>query len=166
MTRLGFTLIELLVAVALTGIVMIGVTELLAATVTGTWKSMALQIVKENGQFALGTMERTVRRAKNVTICSSNLLVVDVYELGTLATYTFWRFGSLLLRSDTWGLTNVPVVGTDVSVDSFSCVLTPATADGPAVVKLQLDLSKTVTGTDVSASSRRFETTVSLRTYY
>jgi prepilin-type N-terminal cleavage/methylation domain-containing protein len=166
MTRPGFTLIELLVAVALTGVFMIGVTTLLATTVTGTWKSMALQTVKENGQFALGTMERTVRRAKNITICSTDLLVVDVSELGTVATYTFRKLGVLLLRSDTWGLIDVLVVGTDVRVDSFSCVLTPEAADSPAVVKLQLDLSKTATGTDVSAVSQRFETTVSLRTYY
>ena len=45
--RLGFTLLELLVVVAILGMVMVGVTQMLAATLSGASKNNALQSVKE-----------------------------------------------------------------------------------------------------------------------
>lgn len=164
----GFSLIELLIVVALLGIIMVGVSQLLVTTLSGTSKATASQLVKENGQFALGTMERTVRRARRVTTCAGPTLIIDVPDTaGTVVTYTFQQSGSQLTRrvntEDTVSLVSTP----DVTVDSFLCTFTQATANNPSIVKLELNLSKSATGaTDLRVLSQRFETTVSLRTYY
>lgn len=164
----GFSLIELLIVVTLLGIIMVGVSQLLATLLSGTSKATAAQQVKENGQFALGTMERTVRRARRVTTCSGSTLTVDVPDAtGTVSTYTFQQSGSQLTQRINTGSV-VPLVSTpDVTVDAFLCTFTQGTASNPSIVKLELTLSKSATGAaDLRVLSQRFETTVSLRTYY
>lgn len=164
----GFSLIELLIVVALLGIIMVGVSQLLATSLSSTSKATASQQVKENGQFALGMMERTVRRARRVTTCAGATLIVDVPDTaGTVVTYTFQQNLSQLTRRINTGAA-VPLVSTpDVTVDSFVCTFTQGAANNPSIVKLELNLSKSATGaTDLRILSQRFETTVSLRTYH
>lgn len=164
----GFSLIELLIVVTLLGLVMIGVTQLLATSLSGTTKATASQQVKENGQFALGVMERTVRRARRVTACSGSTLTVEVPDaIGTVSTYTFQRSGTRLTRAIDSN-PSVDLVSTpDVTADAFACTWTSRTANNPDIVRLELTLSRFASGaTDLRVLSQRFETTVSLRTYY
>ena len=155
----GFTLLELLMVVSLLGLVLIVVSGLLGSMFSGSGKSRALQAVKENGQFALSTMERTSRRAKSLTMCSGGTLTVVVPELAGDVTYTFNRSGNTLRRNGT------NLVSSDIRVTGFSCSLTPATAGNPAVVKLTLTLDKPSLTLDQQAIAQTFETTVTLRTY-
>lgn len=164
----GFSLIELLIVVALLGLIMVGVSQLLATLLSGTTKATASQQVKESGQFALGVMERTVRRARRVTACSGSTLTVDVPDAaGTITTYAFQQSGWQLTQRINAGSTVALVSTPDVDVDAFACTLTPGTVNTPSIVRLELTLSKSASGaTDLRILSQRFETTVSLRTYY
>lgn len=155
----GFTLLELLMVVSLLGLVLITVTGLLGNIFSGSGKSRALQAVKQNGQFALSTMERTARRAKTLTACSGGTLTVIVPETGGDVAYTFDRSGATLRRN------GINLVSSDVRVTGFSCSLTPAAAGNPAVVKIILTLDKLSLTPDESALAQTFETTISLRTY-
>lgn len=163
----GFTLIELVIVIALLGMIMVGITQLLAAVLAGAGKSRSVQTVKESGQFATLSMERTIRRARRVVTCAGGTLTLDVRETSGSVTYTFRLSGTQLLE-DVAGVsptrTNVQLVASDVQVDSFSCVLTPGTGINPSVVKLQLILSK-AGAIDYQATAQPFETTVSLRSY-
>lgn len=155
----GFTLLELLVVVSLLGLMLISVTGLLGSIFSGSGKSQALQAVKQNGQFALSTMERTTRRAKNLTTCAGGTLTVVVPETVGDVTYTFDRSGDTLRRN------GVNLVSSDVRVTGFSCSLTQPASGNPAVAKITLTLDKPSQTLDQQAVAQTFETTVTLRTY-
>lgn len=160
-------MIELLVVISLLGLVLAGVSELLSTTLSGTAKSSSLQSVKENGQFAMTTIERTVRRANDVTSCSSGPtggVGVTLRELGGSFTYTFQLSGSALLKYDSSSGETVPLLGSDVEVDDFFCELTPRTALTPELLKLRLTVSKPGFF-DTQALGQTFETSVQLRSY-
>ena len=122
---------------------------------------MAYRIGQQN-------MQRIVRRARRITTCSGLTLAVEVPDAaGTITTYAFQQSGSQLTQRINTGAVVFLVSTPDVTVDSFVCTLTQGTVNNPTVVKLELLLSKSATGaTDLRILSQRFETTVSLRTYY
>jgi len=157
--RKGFTLLELLAVVGILSFILMGVTQLLGSTLAGSGKSNSLQIVKQNGQFAISTMERTVRRAKTLTACSDGTLIVIVPETTGDVTYAFALSGNRLQRND------INLTDTDIQVTDFSCSPTPATAGNPAVVDISLTIEKSGLPVENSVVSTTFNTSVSLRTY-
>lgn len=164
----GFTLLELLMVVGMLGLIMVAITQLLASVLSGSGKSSAVQAVKENGQFALSTLEKTVRRAKSITTCSGGTVTVVVPEISGDVTYTFGWVGSptyRLTRTTTPPGTASDLVDTNVRVTSFSCSLTAGTPGSPAVVSISMTLDKPSLSVDQSASAQTFTSSVSLRTY-
>lgn len=163
----GFTLIELLMAVTILGLVMVAVTQLLASVLSGSGKSSTAQAVKENGQFVLSTIEKTARRAKSVTTCTTGAagtLTVVVPESGVDTTYIFGLSGSQLTRTVTppGGATNL--TDPNIEVTAFGCTLTSATTAAPAVVSISMTLRK-LGAADQSANAQTFTSSISLRTY-
>lgn len=154
--RFAFTLIELLMVVAILGLVMVAITQLLARVISSSGKSAATQSVKENGQFAISTMEKTVRKAKSVG-CSgtplSGIVTAIVPETAGDVTYTFARSGTTLAKTvnppnppnSTSGLTDP-----NIQVGSFSCALTPATSTASATVSIELIIGSQIFSTQVS----------------
>lgn len=155
----GFTLLELLAVVGILSFILIATTQLLSSTLAGSGKSNSLQLVKQNGQFALSTMERTVRRAKTLTTCSGGTLTVTVPETTGDVIYTFKLNGTTLERND------IKLTDADVRVTDFSCSLTPAAVGNPAVVDLSLTIDKLGLSVENSVVNTTFNTSVSLRTY-
>lgn len=82
----GFTIIEILVVLAVISIVGVIITEIFFNTLKGSNKSNLVTKIKQNGQVALDTMDKTIRNADNV-VCpfvpidemsaSSNILVIE-----------------------------------------------------------------------------------------
>ncbi len=163
MNRSGFTLLELLAVVGILSFILIAVTQLLASTLAGSGKSNSLQIVKQNGQFALSTMARLVRLAKSVSVCSSSDLQFAVFESGADVSYRFDLSGTRLRKTRagqaSW------VTENNIQVNSFTCSLTSGAAGTPAVVDLRLTISKPGLSVENLVVNTDFNTTVSLRTY-
>lgn len=173
MKQLGFTLIEILIVVSLLGIIMIAITQLLAGVLTGSAKANASQMVKENGQFAISTIERSLRNAASVSACNTvlNYSVIDD-SAGTPVT-TSYQY-SLDSTPTRLKLTQTVAAGTpivsyltnaDLNVNTFSCVPSPSAPGQPAVYKILLTISKPNSSIEQSIVQQTFETTVSLRTY-
>jgi len=162
----GFTLLELLAVVGILGFVLIAVTQLLGSTLAGSGKSNSLQIVKQNGQFALSTMSRLVRLAKSVTPCSGSNLQFVVSENNIDVIYIFQIDNQRLKKTRDAG-TPVESFVTDnqVQVTDFTCNFTSGFAGTPAVVDLSLTISKSGLSVENSVVSTTFNTSVSLRTY-
>lgn len=159
----GFTLLELLAVVGILSFILIAATQLLGSTLAGSGKSNSLQLVKQNGQFALSTMARLVRLSKSVTICSGSNLQFIVSESGADVNYQF-DLGGTRLRKTRSGQVSW-LTEDNVQINSFSCALTPGSAGNPAVVDLRLTISKPGLSVENSIVNTDFNTTVSLRTY-
>ncbi len=159
----GFTLLELLAVVGILSFILIAVTQLLASTLAGSGKTNSLQLVKQNGQFALSTMARLVRLSKSVSVCSSGDLQFVVSESGSDVSYRFDVAGTRLRKTRAGQISWV--TEDNVAVSSFTCSLTPGSAGTPAVVDLSLTIGKSGLSVENSVVNTDFNTTVSLRTY-
>lgn len=175
--KLGFTLIEILVVVSLLGVVMIAITQLLAGVLTGSAKANASQMVKENGQFAISTIERSLRNSTSVTDCSGSYpnlrySVIDSStgtDVTTLYSYVIESgppdrlYQSKKIDADDW--THSYLTNADLNVDAFSCDESPGAPGQPAVYKISMTISKPSSLVEQNIVQQTFETTVSLRTY-
>ena len=161
--RKGFTLLEFLAVVGILSFILIAVTQLLAGTLAGSGKSNSLQLVKQNGQFALSTMARLVRLAKSVTACAGSDLQFVVSESGADVNYRF-DLSATRLRKTRAGQVSW-VTEDNIAVNSFTCALTSGSAGTPAMVDLRLTISKPGLSVENSIVNTDFNTTVSLRTY-
>lgn len=163
--RPAFTLIELLIVVALIGGTMAAVTQLLATTIAGTSKSRSLQQVKENGQFAISQIQRTVTRASSVTSCGSDDLSVVVPEASgdtyVDTNYAYVRDGV----TSQLKLNNFVLVDQELDVTALTCAQTGGSGGEPPFIQVSLTLQKAGLGVKEAAVAQTFETTVLLRTY-
>ena len=64
--RSGFTLIELLIVVAMAASVTTIVVGVIASTLRGANKSITINKVRENGNYAISQMSRTIKYAKTI----------------------------------------------------------------------------------------------------
>lgn len=163
-SRPGYTLLELLMVVALLGLVMVAITQLLSSTLSGANKANSIQSVKESGQFAIATIERTLRNANNVTTCDNSLtFIVNDPANPPPVTYTFDINGGHLGRikdGSRTDLTSDPITAT-----VFSCTAATSSPGQPDIYKVSFDLEIASSQTDRQISAETFETTVSLRNY-
>jgi len=159
----GFTLLELLAVVGILSFILIAVTQLFGSVLAGSGKTNSLQIVKQNGQFALSTMSRLVKLARSVTTCAGSDLQFVVSESGSDVSYRF-DLNSNRLRKTRAGQASW-VTENNVAVNSFTCALTSGSAGTPAVVDLRLTISKPGLSVENSVVNTTFNTSVSLRTY-
>ena len=159
----GFTLLELLAVVGILSFILIAVTQLFGSVLAGSGKTNSLQIVKQNGQFALSTMSRLVRLSKSVTVCAAGDLQFVISETDSDVNYRF-DLNSNRLRKTRAGQVSW-VTEDNVVVNSFTCTLTPGSAGTPAVVDIRLTISKPGLSVENSIVNTDFNTTVSLRTY-
>lgn len=81
----GFTLVEIMVVMAIVAIVGVILVMIFANTLRGSSKAQILSVIKQNGQVALDTLDKTIRGADNVicptitppaTSASSDTLVI------------------------------------------------------------------------------------------
>ncbi len=68
----GFTLMELIVVSGLMVIIIVTVSSLFFSSLKGATKTSFVNETKQNGDFALSTMERMIRNAKNIPNMSIN----------------------------------------------------------------------------------------------
>ena len=157
-TQHGFTIIELLVVVALVALLLVGTTNLFLSTIRGGGKASLLAELKDQGDFALTTMERIIREGHDIGNCVGNSFQVTVYYVDGSMMYVR-KSGTVFQRSDD-GSTWLNISSDNVSVVSpqpFKCI---DNQDGfsPDVVSIGFVLRDIKTGTEES-----FVSTVALR---
>jgi len=162
--RQGFTLLELLVFVALAGLILVGITQVLGSTLAGSGKSQGLQQVKQNGQFAMSTISRLLRQANNVTTCVNGNLQFTISESGADVVYLFDLVGNRLRK--TRDITQVSWLTDDgVQVANFACNLTSPGDGQPAIVNLSFNVGKPGLSVENIIANINFKDSVSLRNY-
>ena len=119
----GFTLIELVVVVGLVALLLVGVSNLFMTTLRGGGRVQEQSDLKDEGEYALITMERLIRGGDNVRSCGGSI-IID-YPDG-VTEYRFRRYGTdnVIQRSDDQGVSwsNVTAKSVEVTSLSFNCV--------------------------------------------
>lgn len=172
----GFTLLEIIISVAALATVGILITQVLFTTTRVNTKSVLLQDIKQNGNFAIDVMGRMIRGAlANTTICLSGtttneLTILDQY--GNPVTLKCKADGLSARIASVSGDKIDYLTGANVTIASgnicennnsltFSC---PESAGVPGPVHIQFSLQQVGTDPNAFATSKTsFDTTVSPR---
>ncbi len=169
----GFTLIELLIVIVILGSVGTIVAIILINSLRTSSKTDILNVIKNNGDFALSQIAQHVRYSQSVTCQSlpaSPQLTVNDFN-GTQTVYSC--SGSSLIDTIMNGTTTTtPTPETlldtnSVAVVANSCnfICTQPTSTSNAFVQILFSLQTTNTGTlqEQTAPPQRFSTSVTLR---
>ncbi len=115
----GSTLIELLIYIAVLGIILLVVTDLLSQTLEASVKSQVRNEVEENSRLIFERIKYDVRRANAITIPANlgetqNSLTLTING----QPLTFSKIGNALFITN--GLISDPITTNEVVVDSIS----------------------------------------------
>lgn len=166
----GFTLLEIIVSVVIIALIGMVVSQAFLTTSRSGVKTEILKEVKQNGDFALSTMERMIRGAKaDTTSCVNNTVTLTGSDNGTTTFGCF--FDGIISRiastsaSGTQYLTSraVTLGGTDCisSTLTISCTPTPGI---PVNVFIKFTLSqKGSSPSTFEQAQAAFETSVTTR---
>ncbi|MFH1840957.1 MAG: type II secretion system protein [Candidatus Shapirobacteria bacterium] len=159
----GFTLIEMLVVVALIGLLVTTGSLVFITSLKASSKSQIMTVVKQDGNYALGVMERMIRNAYSVDNClnahSPTLTITNpdhnTTTFGFIDDGAAWR-----LASGSAYLTGATVT-VDTAKSYFNCTKGP-----PDRVEIVFTLrQKTASLRPEEQAFLDFKTTVVLRNY-
>jgi Tfp pilus assembly protein PilE len=171
----GFTLVEMLVVAGLVGILSIGIGSTFMSTLKGSNRSALQAKMKSQGDFAIASMERTIRSAVKFPTCSGSATdnqgpIVTFAAVGLNGTtqtkmYEFVKTdGQIYSTVD--GTTGT-VVGSSAQTTGvirvtsalFECVL--GSNINPGVVKITFTLH--AVNSDQDIADQTFQTSVAMR---
>lgn len=170
--KAGFTLLEILVATGIIGAISILITQAFVATTRTNTKVEILKDVKQNGDFALGTMVRMIQNARSVTSncsgsTSSNISITN--PDGGATTFECKDDSSVRRIASTSAsivfLTgNNLTLGTACNTNALSFVCTTSTDGTTKSIKINFSLAQKGTPPDqYEQASMSFQTTVLVR---
>jgi len=168
----GFTLVELLVSMIIlitVGTIMVSI--LVSSLRTGN-KSQAINEVRQNGNYAITQMSKTISYAKIfnglstdgtnfVTTCDGSISYKYIQITSFDNSVTSFSCGDSAILSNGSPLTN-----SDVSLKANSCsFICTKTASGPPIIDIKFTLQEGVNSLIENQSFIPFETSVTLRNY-
>lgn len=166
----GFTLIEMLVSAGIMALLSVVITQIFVATTRNSTKTDVLTDVRQNGNYALGVMERMIRSAKSVTVCgvtpTSSIEITNEDNLQTTFTCVLdGDSGVSRIASDSGTIFGIEyltnnnfTVGSCASV--FTCI---SGANYPSVaISFQLQ-QKSASASQYEKATETFITRVTLR---
>ena len=166
----GFTLIEILVAVGLLAIIAVIGSNMFFTTLRNSTKSKTLTTVKQNGDYALATIERLIRDSEKViTNSDGSLCAVGMNKIktrrvdGSEVEFSCEEEGTAngLIASNSARLTS-----NEVKLDSCSFDCSSRGGFYPQVVTINFTLSQAaVTTRPEEQASVSFKTTVTTRNF-
>jgi prepilin-type N-terminal cleavage/methylation domain-containing protein len=166
----GFTLIEILVVVGLLAIIAVISSNMFFTTLRSSSKSKTSITVKQNGDYALATMERLIRDSEEViansdgSVCVADMNKVKIKRLdGSEVEFACEEEGTAdgLIASNSARLTSE-----NVKLDSCSFDCSSQGEFYPQVVAISFTLSQaTVTTRLEEQASLDFKTTVTTRNF-
>lgn len=171
-TEKGFTLIEILVSMGIIAAIGIVVSQTFFTTSRSNTKTELLKDVKQNGDYALGIMERMVRNARAIS-CSSydapiQSLTITNPDKDT-TTFGCYQAGTTKISSTSGTgrseyLTSETVSLGDTCTSSSLTFVCTTQASQPRSVTVSFTLSQRGSPPDkFEQSSAQFQSTVTLR---
>ncbi len=159
----GFTLIEMLVVVVVFAIIGVVSSETIILTLRGTEKADSISKVRNNLDFAVGSMERQIRGAKRVTSSctnSSSSSITFLDQDNNSITFSCVGVNSNHLPSSI-ASSSASLTSSNITISSCSFTCKPGSTTSPAQVTIN------VTGQDSGnqLSPVSVVTQITLRTY-
>jgi prepilin-type N-terminal cleavage/methylation domain-containing protein len=153
----GFTLIEMVVVAGLVGVLSVGIVSIFISTIQGNYRAKLQAEVKEQGDYAITSMERTIRNSKTAPKCPSSTVVTfssDVIQ------YRFNAVDETIERSNDTGGSWIPIVdGISITSVNFDCKTDP---DSFTNGKVGITFTATASN-NAGELGQVFETTVAIR---
>jgi len=146
----GYSLVEMMVVVALMSMVGLAVVAMFLSTARGGGRAGAMAIIKEEGDYALTTMERQIRYAEGVT-CDPSGFPITIDPVGTGDDVIYSLNGSDQIQRTIGGVVS-NVTSTSVTVSNLSFVCT-ANA-GVTTVAVSFTMAQSAEGLDETFSSQ------------
>lgn len=164
--RQGFTLIEILVTISIVAMVGVIASSTLFSLFRGASKSEILKEVKQNGEFALSTMEQKVRNATSVT-CFNSFSKYGISVVNQDGTTTLFECDTSnnTLTQDGNSLINTSIAGSAIKLKTCTASMFTCTPPGdPTSIIIQFDLEQANAGANTAeTATSHFQTSVTLR---
>ncbi len=159
----GYTLIEILVVVVVFAVISLIATQTVILILRGTKKAESVSKVRQNLDYAMGSMERQLRSARSITSAcnnsaSSQINFID--QSGNVNSFSCVGTNQTGSASSV-ASSSADLTSSDITISSCSFVCAPATSNSPPSVTLS------VTGSDITrqGASVTVTTQVTLRSY-
>jgi len=161
----GFTLIEMMMVVGVLGILAVLGSGAFFSILRGSIKAKTLQMVKQNGDYAISVMERMIRNARALVGPTSDSTVSSItIKNPDGGTTTFSCEGDL----STIASNGASLLSNEVKVSDCNIFKVTVGQPGikPAVVEIKFTLTQSgTTSRSGEQAEVNFQTTVSLRNY-
>lgn len=166
----GFTLIELLTAIGIFGVIGTIAVSVIFITFRGTKKSETITIVKQNGDYALTQIVKSIRYAKSLdspvscvpAAFPTSIIITSSYDDGQ-TTYSCPAGASTTLSSNSASLIDTQAV--TISGCSFTC--SQKTSADPPTINIKFTLTaNSATGFIENTASIPFESSVTMRNFF
>lgn len=158
----GYSLMELLIVVVLLVVIAMSATSFLFTTLSGTGKASGVAVVKQNGDHAIGLIERGARFGAS---CVDNGPGNDDLIVGTITFRIVNDSGINRLAMDDGG-TVTYLTSSKLRASGFDCEVL-ASPNTPDTVSVRFTLQLGTPGTDrvSEVAQETFETRVATRQY-
>lgn len=161
----GFSLVEMLIVVGIFSILAVITTQTLASSLRSSKKSENIGKVRENVEYAMNYIERTLRTAKKLDFDDTPGGVSDICGGNTLYFYNT----SGISENFAFGSSKIQYNGSDITsagirITSFAVICTQGISGEPDSVQITIEAQDATTS---SAESAKYKTTtkISLRNY-
>jgi len=161
----GFTLIELVAVIAVTGILLTIISALFVQIVGGNVRATVSNDIRENGQFIMEQIVRSLRVADIVT-GSGKVTTLQVTASGTTDTYAI-NCGNLTKNGEQMNTSKI-VVDSSCNASPGASYFNVSPASGSAPPTVQIVLVLKTTGSPIHTEyigSQSFTQLVELRNY-
>lgn len=156
----GFTLIEVLVVIMLFAVIAVVTTQSLIRIIGNTASSSSSTRARENLEYALSVVDRSVKNAKQINSCTSSPMRVEyVSHENQIESVECTTFGNGNIEHN-----GEPLISNEVEVSTctLTCI-TPAGGSIPSGVQIHLG------GSDAEGSYEtppiQLQTTIMMRSY-
>lgn len=157
----GFSLLEVLVVLTVFSLIAIIATQSIILTLRGARKSEATTKVRQNVDYALSVIERTLHSAKSVTCPNPDPSVINFVNADGVAS----SFSCITAGSDKYMASgSARLTGSDIQVTSCSLSCS-SPAGSPSSVTVNITASDMASGSTVEGSVLTTSTQIYLRTY-
>lgn len=165
----GFTLLEILVSVSLLVVLALVSFNIFFSLMKGAAKTKVLSLIKQEGNYALTVMERTIRNATQLEECGADYITLRNQE-GEQITFHFCGDPDFLIAAKSGDRDSMACKAARLTSDQAKLVSNSLTCTPPMsefdswVVKISFTLSQAaITSRPEEQAAIDFQTTISLR---